>query len=398
MSRVDILPALVSRLSTVKTDISGALPSAPRYPDSFDAEISKFGTYKRWVLGGSALRVWEDDLRSRVQGLIRDNEGEIYNGHGLREATTNHCWMLGRDQPSAKPTVVIAHSVHRILRRTMRVIDKHKILKKRGFELRGCPNCDLQLLADASSAQLTQHVASLNLPLSLCGAEVAVGNPARYATLGGILTVAEEFYAITVAHVFSEKVQLQAQNAVSDSNLILLDTDWANSSSEDCSLEYDSSEEDDSDEEGAANAGISRSTTLGMGRLGGLPPFDHSSHEHAIQMGEFPLSRLSSENPFWKINDKPYDGMDWALLKVPWPWYHCVNGAPRNDSSWLHFEKITEFGLSGRVLIVTRKGIVGGVGAGTASSIKLKGNSTYRNVWSVQSDQPLGMFTQPFGY
>ena len=394
MSRVDVLPALVSRLSTVQVEISGAMLSAPRYPDSFDAEISKFGMHKRWVLGGSALRVWEDDLRSRIQELIRENEGEIYNGHGLREATTYHCWMLGRDQPSAKPTVVIAHGVRRILRRTMRVIDKHKILKKRGFELRGCPNCDLQLLTDASSAQLTQHVdgASLNLPLSLCGAEVAVGNPARYATLGGILTVAEELYAITVAHVFTEKVKVQTQNAVSDSNLILYDIDWANSSSEDCSSEHDSSEGDRSDEDDAASAGVSRSTTLGMGRLRGLPPFDHSSHEHAIQMGEFPLSRLSSESPFREINDNPYDGMDWALLNVPRPWYHCVNGAPRNDSSWLHFEQIQEGAPSGPVLIITRKGIVSGIGAGTASSIKLKGSSTYRNVWSVQSDHPLGMF------
>ena len=394
MSRVDILPALVSKLSTVQIDISGAIPSAPRYPDSFDAEISKFGTYKRWVLRGSALRVWEDDLRSRVQELIRDNEGEIYSGHGLREATTYHCWMLGRDQPSAKPTVVIAHSVHRILRRTMRVIDKHKILKKRGFELRGCPNCDLQLLTDASSAQLTQNVddASTSLPLSLCGAEVAVGNPARYATLGGILTVAEELYAITVAHVFIENVQVQTQNAVSDSDLILYDMDWANSSSEDCSSEQDISEGDRSDQEDAANVGVSRSTTLGMGILRGLLPLDHSNHQHTIQMGEFPLFRLSSESPFQKIDDNPYDGMDWALLNVPRPWNQCVNGASWNDSPWLHFEKIREDGPSGPVLIVTRKGIVTGVGAGTASSIQLQGSGTYRNVWSVQSDHPLGTF------
>ena len=393
MSRVTVLPALVSRLSNVQIERSGAMPSPPRYPDSFDAEISKFGIYKRWVLGGSALRVWEDDLRSRVQELIRENEGVIYNGHGLREATTYHCWMLGRDQPSAKPTVVIAHGVRRILRRTMRVIDKHKIFRKRGFELRGCPNCDLQLLTDASSAQLTQHVnlASLNVPLSLCGAEVAVGNPARYATLGGILTVAEELYAITVAHVFTEKVQVQTQNAVSDSNLILYDMDWADSSS-DCSLEQDSSEGDRSDEEDAANAGVPRSTTLGMGRLQGLPPFGHPNHEHAIQMGEFSLSRLSSESPFRNINDDPYDGMDWALLNVPRPWYHCVNGAPRSDTSWLHFEKIREDGPRGPVLIITRKGIVSGVGAGTASSIKLKGSISYRNVWSVQSNHPLGTF------
>ena len=302
--------------------------------------------------------------------------------------------MLGRDQPSAGPTVVIAHGVPRILKRTMRVIDRHKILKERGFELRGCPKCDLHLLTDASSAQLTQYVdgASLNLPLSLCGAEVAVGNPARYATLGGILTIAGELYAITVAHVFTEKVHVQTQNAVSDSNLILYDMDWANSSSEDCSLENDSLEGDHSDEEYATNVGVSRSTTLGMGRLRGLPPFDHSNHEHAIQMGEFPLYRLSSESPLRIINDNTDDGMDWALLKVPRPWNHCVNGTPRNDSSWLHFEKIREDGPSGPVLVVTRKGIVSGVGAGTASSIQLKGSSTYRNVWSVQSEHPLGMF------
>ena len=67
MSRVDVLPPLVSRLSTVQIKIGGVMPSAPKYPDSFDAEISKLGNYKRWVLGGSALRVWDDDLRYLVQ-------------------------------------------------------------------------------------------------------------------------------------------------------------------------------------------------------------------------------------------------------------------------------------------------------------------------------------------
>ena len=335
VSRVDVLPALVSRFSTMQTVISGVKASAPTYPDSFDAEISMFGIYKRWIMGGSALHVWENDLRSRVQELIRENEGEIYKKHKLRGATTCHCWMLGRNQHSAKPTVVIAHGEPRILKRTMRVIDKHEILKKQGFVLKGRPNCDLQLLTAASSAQMTQHVngGSLNLPLSLCGAEVAVGNPPRYATFGGILAVAEEHCAITVAHVFTEEVQDQTRNAVPASILILYDMDWANSSSEDCGSEDDSSEGDRSDEDDTAELGVSRSTTLGMGKTRGLPPFDHSNHEHAIQMGEFPLLRLSSERPFRNTNEYQYDDMDWTLLIVPRPWYHCVNGASRTDTS-----------------------------------------------------------------
>ena len=390
MSRVDVLPALVSRFTTMQTVISGVRASAPTYSDSFDAEISMFGIYKRWILAGSALDVWQHDLRSRVQELIRENEGEIYRKYKLRGATTCHCWMLGRNQHSAKPTVVIAHGEPRILKRTMRVIDKHEILKTQGFELRGCPNCDLQLLTAASSAQITQHVNrdSLNFPLSLCGAEVAVGIPPRYATLGGILAVGEELYAITVAHVFTEKVPVQTRKAASDSNLVLYDMDWANSSSEDCSVEDDSSEGDHSDEVDTAEASVSRSAIFDSGRLQVVPPFDRSK---AISMGELPLFKISSESPFRITNNNSYDGMDWALLNVPNPWCLCVNGV-RRDNTWLHFEKIREDGPRGPVLIATRKGVIDGVGTGTASSIKLKGSSTYRNVWSVQSDHPLGMF------
>lgn len=381
----------------MQTVISGVKALAPTYADSFGAEISMFGIYKRWILGGSALHMWETDLRSRIQEMIRENEGEIYKKHKLRGATTCHCWMLGRNQHSAKPTVVIAHGEPRILKRTMRVIDKHEILKKQGFELRGCPNCDLQLLTAASSAQINQYVdgyvdgGPLDLPSSLCGAEVAVGNPPQYATLGGILAVAEVVCAITVAHVFTEEVQVQTRDTVPDSNLILYDMDWANSSS-DCTSEDDSSEGESSDEDNTAEFGVSRSTTLGMGKTRGLPPFDHSNHEHPIQMGKFPLLSLSSESPLRNTNDNQYDDMDWALLIVPRAWYHCVNGVYRNNTSWLHFEKTGEDGPCGPILIVTRKGIINGVGAGTASSIKLKGSSTYRNVWSVQSDHPLGMF------
>ena len=288
--------------------------------------------------------------------------------------------MLGRNQHSAKPTVVIAHGEPRILKRTMRVIDKHEILKKQGFELRGCPNCDLQLLTAASSVQIAQQIdLDAHFPISLCGAEVAVGNPPRYATLGGILAVGEELYAITVAHVFTEKVQVQTRKAASDSNLVLYDMDWANSSSEDYSSEDDSSVGDRSDEDVTAEASVSRSAL-----------FDRSSIK-PIQRGEFPLFKISSESPFRNTNENSYDGMDWALLHVSNPWRSCANGVQRHDT-WLPFENIREDGPRGPVLIITRKGVIDGVGAGTTSSIKLKGSSTYRNVWSVQSDHPLGMF------
>ena len=46
MSRVDVLPALVSRFSTMQNVISGVKALAPTYPDSLDEEISMFGIYK----------------------------------------------------------------------------------------------------------------------------------------------------------------------------------------------------------------------------------------------------------------------------------------------------------------------------------------------------------------
>lgn len=77
----------------------------PRYGDSFGGQITDLVGYKRWVLAGTALEVWEGDLRARVDELVSVHEGEIYKGHHIRSsATARHCWMMGLDVGRARPS------------------------------------------------------------------------------------------------------------------------------------------------------------------------------------------------------------------------------------------------------------------------------------------------------
>ena len=93
----------------------------------------------------------------------------MYNGENLRcTPTSRHCWIVGRDVSSARPTVIIACNVDRILKRTIRVISRHEVLKLKGFDLKGFSSCDLQLLTAASAAHPKQNLDALlqGLPIN----------------------------------------------------------------------------------------------------------------------------------------------------------------------------------------------------------------------------------------
>ena len=385
------VPTLGRTLTAFKERIIGPEPTDQQYHDSFAERLSDLGGRCRWALAGSALIIWEgedprDGLRRRIDELVDEHEGEIHRGRSIRcDATTLHCWMMGSDKAYARPTVVIIHNDEAILKRTMRVILRRKMLKSKGFELKGCPNCDLELLTVDSKATLIRQVdeSGQGLPISLCGAEIEVKMPIRSATLGGAIIIDGTYYGVTVAHAFTE--DRQASNDKLGNDVMLYDSDWAESSSGDESMGH-----------GAAR--ICRSPTSSVSKIHektncpAMACTIRSNRRH--DMGEFPVAVISSQNPLRDADDDSYDDVDWALIEISNPRYHGMNGVflDNGKRSWLAFSSFRNYPPRGSILTATRKGAVRGLGTGSTSSIKLLGSSRNRAVWSIQTERALGAY------
>ena len=393
-SHTSALPDLGRSLTAFKERIIGPVPTNDQYHDSFAEQLSDLDGRCRWALAGKALIIWEgedtrDGLRQRIDELVAEHEAEIYKGRSIRcDATTRHCWMLGSDKAYAQPTVVISHNDEVILKRTMRVIRRPKTLKSKGFKLKGCPNCDLVLLTKESMVNLFHHVdeARQGLPISLCGAELVVRDTVRRATLGGVLILDGAYYGVTVAHAFTEPQQASTDKL--DSNAVLYDSDWAESSSEEERL-------------GRGNESncFSPGSPISSAHKETSSPVIARATSKALSilqcMGDFSVAFISSQSPLRDVDDGIYDDVDWALIEVSNPMYHGMNGVATNkkEESWLASSSFRSSPPRGSILIVTCKGTVRGLGTGTTCSIKLLGSSRTRIMWSIQTERRLGTYS-----
>ena len=391
MPLVTSLTNLGNTLTTLKQRINGDRPTDLTYQDSLGLPLSDIFGHKRWTVVGTGLRKWEkkpEDLRQRIQELICENEGEIYKGQSIRAtATTYHCWMMGHNAGSARPTVVISHSARFILKRTMKVILRNGVLKVHGFELKGCPSCDLRLLNNLPIAQLTHFTLPQRFPISLSGAQLSIGNLTRKATIGGVLILDGTYHGVTVAHAFTEDSRPTEQNSFNN-NRVLYDSDWAEDSSED---------EDGGMELGLDNATEASAAASTLERDGDnqnpTPVVDSSIVLTPSSIETFRVTSISSRYPLHDVEGSPFDGVDWAIFKISNSQYHGMNGVLLNglENSWLYFEDVSKFSPHGSLIIATKSGAVNAIGTGSTSSIKLFGSSRFCNVWSIHPAKILGM-------
>ena len=295
--------------------------------------------------------------------------------------------MLGSDKAFAHPTVVISHNDEVILKRTMRVIRRPKTLKSKGFKLKGCPNCDLVLLTKNSKARLIHHVdeARQGLPISLSGAELEVRDSARNATLGGVLILDGAYYAVTVAHAFTEPQQASTDKL--NTNVVLYDSDWAESSSGDEGPERDE----------ASNQLLPSSLISNTHKKTSRPVMARATSRAPCiiqDMGDFPVAFISSQNPLRDVDDDTYDDVDWALIEISNPIYHGMNRVVTGEESWWASSSSKSWPPRGPILVMTCKGAVNGLGSGTTCSIKLLGSSRTRTMWSIQqTERGLGTYS-----
>jgi hypothetical protein len=234
-------PGVLSKLSISaikhRVAVAASERTSDRFQDSFGNQLSKIGGRCRWVLEGSARKIWLENVCQKVAEALQWNEQSIYKGWSIREAIIRHCWMIGFDRSCAHPTVVISCQSPVILRKSMQAILGLNFLCEHGFRLKGLPQCDLRLPATRNGYQVRLtgigRGDELGIPRSLCGAEVTVCGLNRLATIGGVITVDGTYYGLTVAHAFTDDVVWTEQQEIMETDLQLYDSDWAYDSADD---------------------------------------------------------------------------------------------------------------------------------------------------------------------
>ena len=403
-------PRLVSKISALKHKAGITTSEATKecFQHSFGVKLSDIGGQNRWVLAGFALQTWQEDLKERIDELIRENEGEIYKGWSIRDTSmARHCWMLGYERRCAYPTVVISCNISAILRRIMRIIFRHDILKPKGFQLKGFPACDLRLLTMATSHQQREGTVKVNLKSlwgsleTLCGTEILVQGSDKPATLGGVIMLDDKYYGLTVAHVFPTENAASAEPQVIEQLTQLYDSDWAEESSSDDDDRGSEPESPSSSspkqKKRAENSNVARSNN------GKNTPLTATLDDNDIHQEGFDDESLRvvaiSKDSFPKSGDCLYDDFDWALIELCDPKYHRVNAivVPQHDTAERYYHLFSNSPKSippaGTVYIATRNGVLRGTGTGSACAVKLPNSDNYRSVWTVEVERDLGKST-----
>ena len=214
--------------------------AAEQYRDSFADQLSDLFGRSRWALTGLALATWEQDIRGRINELLQTHHGDIYKGQAVCVPSICHCWMLGYSQECALPTVVICCSEPATLRRSMRVVIRHQLLKPRGFDIKGIAPYDLCLYGGSVPDPALSEEDSDDDPSraispepvddawsSVCGVELVAERSGRKATLGGALIINGKYYGLTSEHVFQDAIIATEWRGSSFEDAQMYDSEWA---------------------------------------------------------------------------------------------------------------------------------------------------------------------------
>lgn len=373
-----------------KAALAAGEPTDPAFQDCFGDQLSDLDGRHRWVLVGLALQKWHKDLRDRVGEVLRENEGEIYKGRSIRNTTTlRHCWMMGYDRTSAHPTVVISCDQTTILKRTMRAISQHGVLKAAKFALKGVPFCDLRLRMEpgkerSEDTKLVQYDLDSSddeeLPLRFGAEEIIAPRSGKSTTLGGYLMVDDVCFGLTTAHAFTEDDELLEQQSLPDKepDLQLYDSDWANEESDD-------------------DANVSVLGTDGTPKASQEQRLQQRRKRTVANDSTYEASNGDALPIIAKSRLLSANGLDWALCELGALGKYSVNGVflppelrGADGLEYLIFKEIKSTPPVGKVLVATRKGgAITGLGTGSDCSIKLDRDDKYRHVWSIQVEQSL---------
>lgn len=216
-------------------------PTDQRYTDSFGEQLDDFGDRCRWSLAGTALREWNDTILPLLQEVIASGEKDIYKGESVADChIIRLCYMLGFAKSHANPTIVVACDGERskpILKRIVKIIHRVSDFAQKGFKLLPALIPDLEFKGDLTgcSARIIPlgEDRGTGSPHSLCGQHILANNTGLLATIGGTIIIDGSYYAISVAHPFSETSYVD-HSVRRNLKVELFTMEWALASDDEC--------------------------------------------------------------------------------------------------------------------------------------------------------------------
>ena len=390
-SKVTSITQAPSRLSAgiasirQKAAVASAKPTQLEFCQSFGNKLSDIGGQCRWEIIGHALDLWLQDLSRRIDEVLHENQGVIFKRFSIRAVVVSrHCWMLGPSIDYAHPTTVICCSEPLLLKRIMRAILQHKFLGERGFDLKGIPACDVRLLMERMTPlqiPTTPFIGRSSLATStdpdednclICGVGLVVHDSGRSTTLGGVLKVDGATFGLTAGHVLNDALAPQV-NTTNNQDIVLYDSDWALESPNGSEGVYSYDQElEENEPPECEERSVQYIHETVYTDIPGLKPRVQSLRVVAASVQD---------------SSRSQQACDWVLIELPDALQNIANAISGYDRI-VHDIEIGP--PQGRVILLTRRGQINCIGAGSASSIKLLGSETFIHVWSLFSNSSLG--------
>ena len=433
-----------------KAPLANAERTDPAFENSFGDQLSDLGGRRRWVLVGLALQRWDQDLRHRVDEVLRENEGEIYKGWSIRGTkAVRRCWMVGHDKTCAQPTVVIACSQSKILKRSYRAVSQHGVLKTAKFALKAIPFCDLTTRMDRKVSFLSGEDYILNdngdirrddhghpihnhkhdIEDQARALKEQNGDSERYQTIVDEEEgLEQDSMGVTL---LNETMPVQQDMEIADENYVPLrfgaEEIFVPESGRPTTLggfimvdgvcfgltTAHAFTQEDEDLDPRSIAGREAELTLYDSDWADEDSNDDSVDNDAEEPHQ--ERQLRRRRKSMNVEDQSYyttawnslhiiakskltspNGLDWALCELgDWGKY-AINGVylrPELRSAGmpehLMFRNIKNTAPLGKVFVATRRGAIPGIGTGSDCSIKLAQDDKYRHVWSVELEESL---------
>lgn len=178
---------------------------------------SKIGSKYAWDVSGCIKEKWNTDIYPEMKRVCAANSLAIYKTTATHYQCSYHLYLLCSSsmQEKAYPTIVTKCQDYKIASRALRIIKEHHSLesiKRLGFKYMAVSE-KLVLAAGGYPTSSEEHQA-MDQFRSLCGSRVLVSPlPAtpmskwRQATIGGVITLDDRYYGLTVAHCFHDEDQ-----------------------------------------------------------------------------------------------------------------------------------------------------------------------------------------------
>jgi len=359
-----------------------------RFDDSFGDEISTLNGRRRWRLAGTALSTWKRKLPIILE--IRNNT-ELINAEGYLGI---HCWMIGYDKERAHPTVIVSSEpeYHRTAVNLLKLIEKLGTLRSEGFKARTMAGS--VSLSTGSTDITTAQVSFQQRNSSICGAGVFVQQSQKYATVCCLLEVDGKLSPLTVAHAFTAETKSTKQTFDNGSGPRFYQDEWETDEEEDDYRESFSQEKANSEKQDY----FSGVCWHFSGDYYGLHDTDTDSGVSTdwIEQADGQRNSLTTKPVSLTVSKicKIAEGCDWALLSTDNQTFtsrRLQNSVEIQDSDkQILLTEVDSAAPTGEVWIVSRRGIMRGIGSGTSTIINLGSSIRYREAWTIEMRARIG--------